>query len=234
MGKLITGTSPPQNKGRIVRNLVSPSQLVGTYPIWRGLERVRWLSRLCFASSDFAACFVRFLRQTHQRIHDPGVPVCRRVEEEAILSKADDGGHRASLLCGSWANDGDRAQLFVKKEGRFGHDQVGLELVCDVIAGGPGVGIDAGIEVGKRQVAVGDVGRVAGLVVPGLEVRDLAPANAQQNPQNFQIGYLLSQRRVQAAATLLDEREVESRRVRNRLQMVRDVAVGIYAQVAIA
>jgi len=39
-------------------------------------------------------------------------------------------------------------------------------------------GIDAGLEVWKRQVAVGDVGRVAGLVVPGLEVRDLAPANA--------------------------------------------------------
>ncbi len=65
-------------------------------------------------------------------------------------------------------------------------------------------------------------------------MRDLAPANAQQNPQNFQIGYLLSQRRVQTTSTLLDEREVESRRVRNRLQMVGDVAVGIYAQVAIA
>src|SRR6266481_8180615 len=119
MGKLITGTSPPQNKGRIVRNLASPSQLVGTYPIWHGLERVRWLSRLCFASSDFAACFVRFLRQTHQRIHDPGVPVCRRVEEEAILSKADDGGHRASLLCGSWARSPSFAQLPHSREARW-------------------------------------------------------------------------------------------------------------------
>src|SRR5260221_4188233 len=48
------------------------------------------------------------------------------------------------------------------------------------------------------------------------------------------MGSFLGQRRVKAAATLLDEREVESRRVRNRLQMVGDVSVGIYTQVCIA
>src|SRR6266481_10033116 len=99
-GQADYGSIGPPEQGRMVRNLASPSQLVGTYPIWRGLERVRWHSRLCFASSDFAACFVSFLRQAHQRIHDPGVPVCRRIEEEAILNKADDGGHCPSLLCG--------------------------------------------------------------------------------------------------------------------------------------
>src|SRR5580704_5046404 len=234
MGNLIAGVSASPEKGRMARNLASPSQLVGTYPIRRKLERVRWHSRSCFASSDFPARFVRFFRQAHELVHDPGVLVCRWIEEQAVLSKADDGGHSAALLSGRRTNDGDRAQTFVQEDGRFGHDQVGLEHIWNVFVRSPIVGIDAGVEVWKRKVAVGDEGRVASLVVPGLEVHDLAAADAEQNPQDFQIGYLLRQRRVQAASALLDECEVESRRVRNRLQMVGDVALGIQAQVGIA
>src|ERR1700757_1144356 len=93
------------------------------------------------ASLKLPSCLVRFFRQTHQHIHDPGVFVCRRVEEESILGKADDGGYCAALLSGRGSNDGDRPQILVKEESRFGHDQVGLELVCYVNAAGPVVGI---------------------------------------------------------------------------------------------
>src|SRR4029077_12273128 len=93
--------------------------------------------------------------------------------------------------------------------------------------------VDAAIEVRKRKIAVGYVGCVACLVLPSLEVHGPGPADTQKNSQDLQIGYLLSQGRVQAAAALLDEREVESCRVRNRLQMVGDVAIAIQDQIAI-
>src|SRR5260221_14223632 len=40
-GQTDYGSIGPPEQSRIVRNLASPSQFVGIYPIWRGLERVR-------------------------------------------------------------------------------------------------------------------------------------------------------------------------------------------------
>jgi hypothetical protein len=61
--------------------------------------------------------------------------------------------------------------------------------------------------------------------VPRLEVRDLGPADAQKDPQDFQISYILGERGIQAAAALFDERKVEARSVGNSLQGVRNAAV---------
>ncbi len=51
-------------------------------------------------------------------------------------------------------------------------------------------------------VRVGQRKRIAGLVLPGLKVHGLAWADTQQDSQNFQIGYLLSERGIEAGAAL--------------------------------
>src|SRR5580765_6602258 len=67
----------------------------------------------------------------------------------------------------------------IKEQGRLRHDQVGLELVGNVSAAGTVVRIDSDVQVGKCQITIGDIGRVARLVVPSLEVRDLRAADTQ-------------------------------------------------------
>ena len=79
------------------------------------------------------------------------------------------------------------------------------------------IGIDSTVEVRECEVAIGYIGRITCFVVPRLEVRDLGAADTQQDPQDLQVGYLLCERGIQAAAALLDEREVESRSVRDGL-----------------
>ena len=59
--------------------------------------------------------------------------------------------------------------------------------------------------------------RIARLVMPEPEVVDLDSANAHQDSQNFRVGRLEGQRRIQARPTLLDECKVKARRVCNRL-----------------
>src|SRR5258708_31518233 len=103
------------------------------------------------------------------------------------------GGCRAVLVCGGWPDDGDGAELFVKEQSWLGHDQVGLELVCNAGTSGTRIGIDSTVEVRECEVAVGYIGRVTCFVVPGLEVGDLGAADAQQDPQDFQRAYLLRQ-----------------------------------------
>src|SRR5919198_1267907 len=58
------------------------------------------------------------------------------------------------------------------------------------------------------------VGSVSGgafprLVLPGLEVLRLGGPDAEQDPQDLGVAHPLRQRRIQAGAALLDEREVE-------------------------
>jgi hypothetical protein len=70
-------------------------------------------------------------------------------------------------------------------------------------------------------------------------VHRLAWANTQEDSQNFRIGYLLRQRWIEARATLLDEREMESRREGNRLEVRGDrcrvvIAKGTASRVVIA
>src|SRR5207302_11036041 len=60
------------------------------------------------------------------------------------------------------------------------------------------------IEVSQRS-------RIACLVLPGLEVHDLRSADAEEGSKHFQTGNLLSQRRVEAGAALLNKTKVKSR-----------------------
>jgi hypothetical protein len=56
---------------------------------------------------------------------------------------------------------------------------------------------------------------------------------AEQDSQNFLIGYPLSQRRVEAGTTLLNKSKVKSRREGNRFQVVCEVTRGTVADVGI-
>ena len=58
-------------------------------------------------------------------------------------------------------------------------------------------------------------------------------ADAEQDSQNFAIGYPLSQRRVEAATTLLNKGKVKSRREGNRFQVVCEVTTSTVADVGI-
>jgi len=89
----------------------------------------------------------------------------------------------------------------------LGHDQVGLGQFT------------VGVEVGKDQTVrgIGEGRRIAGFVLPGLEVHNLAAAYAEQDSQHLVVGDPLGERSVEARTTLLDPREVEAGRVGDRL-----------------
>ena len=69
-------------------------------------------------------------------------------------------------------------ELAIEEDRRLGHDQVGLEQFA------------VGVEVGEDQTVrgVGQGRRVAGFVLPGLEVHDLAAADAEQDAQHLLCG----------------------------------------------
>ena len=81
-----------------------------------------------------------------------------------------------------------------------------------------------GIEVGKHQ-PIGGVGqsrRIARLVVPDLKVRCLGWANTEQDAQHFRMGNPLSQRWIEAGAALFDKPKMETCRVGDGLEVIRD------------
>src|SRR5262250_501137 len=138
---------------------------------------------------ELARRLIGFFGKTHQDVHNPGVAVCRGVKEKSVFNKTLDGGYRTTLFGGSWANDGNGTKLCVQEERWLRHDQVRLGSVC--------LGWILWIKIRESEIAVGNVGSVAGLVLPSLEVHDLRPTDTQQNSQNFEVGHLLSQHRVQ-------------------------------------
>src|SRR6266478_7774024 len=70
------------------------------------------------------------------------------------------------------------------------------------------------------RVEVGQRSRVARLVLPGLKVHDLGSADTEEDSQNFQAGYLLSQCRVETGPALFNIAKVKSRRESNRFDVV--------------
>src|SRR5205807_6299548 len=100
----------------------------------------------------------------------------------------------------------------VEKDGGLRHDQIGLQVI----------GRGSSIELIEREVAIGDVGSVAGLIVPGLKMRGLGRTDAEQNPQDLRMGDALGELRIQTASTLLDEGKVKASSVGNGLQVVVD------------
>src|SRR6266576_1956357 len=115
----------------------------------------------------------------------PGVLVCTWVEEDPIIGEADNGGHCATLSCRGRTNYGDGAKLPIQEERWLRHDQVGLEVVSWVGTSAAWIRVDSAIQVRKRKITVGDIGSIAGLVVPRLEVHYLGSADTQQNPQDL-------------------------------------------------
>ena len=61
---------------------------------------------------------------------------------------------------------------------------------------------------------------VAGFVVPGLKVRDLNTADAEQDPQNFRAGHSLRENGIQTGAALLEEGKVKTGGIRDGLREV--------------
>src|SRR5258706_16472694 len=115
--------------------------------------------------------------------------------------------HARSTFYSCRTNNGHRSGSRIQEDRWLRHDEVGLEQIgCGntVHRSFAGVGVNPAIEVGECEIAVGDVRRVSRFVMPDLEMHGFARADGKKNPQNFQISYFLSQRRVKASATLLD------------------------------
>ena len=104
-------------------------------------------------------------------------------------------------------------ELSAEEDGWLRHDQVGLEVL-------PTKG--GALRSGNTNPFVGSVrgGALPALSMPGLKVRGLGWADTEQDSQHFRIGDPLSQRWVEAGATLLDKRKMEARRVGDRLDVV--------------
>src|SRR6185437_2717176 len=62
---------------------------------------------------------------------------------------------------------------------------------------------------------------IAGLVMPGLEVRRLGGPDADQDSQHLNVARPQRQRRIETAAALFDGRKMEARGIRNCLQKLR-------------
>jgi hypothetical protein len=188
---------------------------------------------MCPVSALCAPRLIGGLGQAHQYAHDAGVLVRCRIKEQSVVHKTGDGCNRSVLLGRSWPNNGDRPEVCAKEQGGLGHDQVGLKQIGDSRTSGAAVGIDAAVEVRKREVAVGNVWRVACLVLPCLKVHDLRSPDAKQDSQNLEIADLLGERWVQAGTANFDERKVESRRAGNGLEVVGDAAVRVQREIPI-
>ncbi len=142
-------------------------------------------------------------------------------DEEAVVGQGFNRAHRRACCVGG-ANDGDGRELATEKDGWFGHDQIGLEILA---AKGWTV------EVGEDQSVggIGQGGRVSGLIVPRLEVCRLRRADTEQDAQHFDIADALGQRGVKAGAALFDEGEVEASRVGDGLDMFLRGQIGVGA-----
>src|SRR5258708_4495978 len=184
---------------------------------WAGLEPALagppTLRRLRHPLRLASGC-VRSLCQFAQEREERG----RLAAEQPVVRQCHDRTHRGPFGRGG-TNDRNDRELAVQKDRWLGHDQVGLEILPTE---------RRGIEVWELQsIGGGGYGRrIAGLVLPGLEVLGLGRANAEQDAQHLGMGDPLRQGGIEARAPLLDEREMEPCRVGDRLQMARGLING--------
>ena len=150
------------------------------------------------------------------QLSDDGKELPRLPDEQLILGECPGRARRGALGLGR-PDDRDGRELPLQERRRLGQDQVRLGQLA------------VGVQVREHQPGrgVGQRRRVAGFVLPGLEVHDLAAADAEQDSKHFLAGDPLRQGGVEARAALLDEGEVEAGRVGDRLQVVgiREVTV---------
>ena len=113
----------------------------------------------------------------------------RLADEESACRESLDRSHSRSA-CFRRPDDRAFRKLPAQEGAGLRHDQIGLKVLAARVH----------VEVGEKQ-PVGRVGqrrhwirnRVARRVVPGLEVRGLGGADAEQDAENFQAGHPLSE-----------------------------------------
>ena len=140
-------------------------------------------------------------------------------DEQSVGDKAVDRARSGAIGLGGTNDRADREPT-IEEDCRLGHDQVGLGQFA------------VGVEVGEDQTVrgIGQGRRIAGFILPRLEVHNLGAADAEQNSQHLVVGDPLGERGVYAGASLLDPREVEAGRVGDRLQVVRRSEVAIVSR----
>src|ERR1700739_2187854 len=115
---------------------------------------------------------VRF-SQAHELSNDAGVVARRRIEEEAIIRQGFYRTH-GGVDRARWTHDRYGTKGFVPEKSGLRHDQVGLEQVCSRSTVGfrhfVSVGIHSRVQIGKAEIAVRNIRRIAGLVLPSLVV----------------------------------------------------------------
>lgn len=80
---------------------------------------------------------------------------------------------------------------------------------------------------------IGQWSGIACFVLPGLEVHDLRPADAEYDLKDFQAGGFLRHPRIQAGAALLDKSKVKSGREGYRLDVIARIIWVVTTQVAV-
>src|SRR5438105_9945052 len=143
----------------------------------------------------------------------------RLADEKPHVSQELDHAH-GNPICLGRPNDRTSGKRPTEEWAWLRHDQVGLKVLCIK---------RRSIKIWKRQAVsgVGQRGRIAGLIMPGLEMHCLSGTDADQNPQDLHTRCSLCHGGVKAISTLFDRRKVECRRVGNCLDVFRRVQIGI-------
>src|SRR5207302_2249643 len=175
-------------KGRAAVQLASPPRMQrSSVSVFETVETL-----------DFAFRLVSFVCQILQKLKElRWLAIKKAICREGIACAH---GRAHGVCC---SDDRARRESSIAQEKRrLGHDQVRLQQVI------------ADIDFWEYQTGLAKVSEgpnvVAGLVMPDLEVGRLRRADAEQDAQHFETGHALRQRRIEAAAALLDEGEMKT------------------------
>ena len=164
------------------------------------------------ASASSCICFLRQLVQERKERR-------RLTDEKPHVSQELDHSH-GDPICLGRPNDRTSGKRPTEEWAWLRHDQVGLKVLCIK---------RRSIKIWKRQTirGVGQGWRITGLVRPGLKMHGLSGADADQNPQDLNTRCSLCHGGIKAISTLFDRRKMESRRVRDCLDVLGRVQIGI-------
>src|SRR5271165_2844469 len=177
-------------------------------------ERKTRFTQRAVSTSALAGSCICFFCQIHRRCKErSGLAYEKPRRHESVERR-----HRAEIFYR--ANDRAPRKLSANENAWLGHYQVGLEERSAK---------RSFIEVRKHEPIrrVLQRRRIASFVLPGLEVHRLARADAEQDQQDLRMGDPLRQRRIETGAALLDQGEMERRRVGDGLEMVLIGCIGI-------
>ena len=169
------------------------------------------LDGLIVRGLTFATGVVCVLGQIVQQIEEPLIFLA---DEKSVVGECLYRSCRSALRLGR-ANDRADGEFSAQKWCWLGHDEVRLQRfrLAHGQVGKSNRCACLGIHIGQRS-------SVAGLVLPCLKMHGLGRANAEQNSQDFRVGYPLRKRWIKTGPALLDERKVKSRREGDRFEMI--------------